>query len=172
MFTGRFAIEAPFDSEYLDEAGIRHNFAPAAGADPDNPLLPAMVDRVSGQTWGYKCPGCNRAPLIAPKPSPYDFDRGDLNFAYPWLIGYPQGGAIAYFGEIGVMESWIGAEFETYMLTSYQGGQRILGSIYLQGAREYWRHHFGDFGSTDFHSISRLYLGFLVFFGDPSLRID
>jgi hypothetical protein len=130
-----------------------------------------MVDRVSGQTWGFKCPGCNRAPLIAPKPSPYDFDRGDLNFSYPWLISYPQGGAIAYFGEIGVMESWIGAEFETYMLTTYQGGQRILGSIYLQGAREYWRHHFGDSGSTDFHSISRLYLGFLVFFGDPSLRI-
>jgi hypothetical protein len=169
--TGRFAIEAPFDSEYVDEFGMRHNFAPAAGADPDNPSLPALVDRVSGQTWGFKCPGCNRAPLIAPKPSPYDFDRGDLNFAYPWLISYPQGGAIAYFGEIGVMESWIGAEFETYMLTTYQGGQRILGSIYLQGAREYWRHHFGDSGSTDFHSISRLYLGFLVFFGDPSLRI-
>ena len=102
--TGRFRNRSTVRScEYLDEAEIRHNFAPAAGADPDNPLLPAMVDRVSGQTWGYKCPGCNRAPLIAPKPSPYDFDRGDLNFAYPWLIGYPQGGAIAYLAK---SESW------------------------------------------------------------------
>jgi Peptidase family C25 len=170
--TGRFAIEAPFDSEYVDEGGNRHNFAPAPGADPDNSSVPAMMDKVSGQTWGTKCPGCNPLPLIAPKPSPYDFDRGgNMNFAYPWLISYPQGGAIAYFGEIGIMESWIGAEFETYMLTTYQGGQRILGSIYLQSAREYWRHHFGDTGNIDFHSISRLYLGFLVFFGDPSLRI-
>jgi hypothetical protein len=170
--TGRFAIEAPFDTEYVDESGIRHSFAPAPGADPDNLSIPAMVDKVSSQTWGSNCPGCNSLPLIAPKPNSYDFDRGgNMNFAYPWLIGYPQGGAIAYFGEIGIMQSWIGAEFETYMLANYQGGERVLGSIYLQSAREYWRHHIGDTGTTDFHSISRLYLGFLVFFGDPSLRI-
>jgi Peptidase family C25 len=170
--TGRFAIEAPFDNEYADTSGVHHSFVPAPGADPDNPSIPAMVDKVSGQGWGAKCQGCNPVPLVAPKPNPYDFDRGgNLNFSYPWLIRYPQGGAIAYFGEIGVMESWIGAEFETYMLAAYQSGERVLGSIYGQGARDYWRHHLGDSGATDFHSISRLYLGFLVFFGDPSLRV-
>jgi len=169
--TGRFAIEAPFDSEYVDVAGIRHKFAPAPGADPKNPSMPAMIDKVSGQTWGADCAGCNPLPLIAPKPNPYDFDRGSANFAYPWLFGYPQGGAIVYFGEIGVMEPQMSAELETYMLTQYVAGQRHLGAIYLQAEREYWEHHIDDPGVVDHHSPSRLFLGFMVMFGDPSLRL-
>jgi hypothetical protein len=110
-------------------------------------------------------------PLITPSPNPYDFDRRESNFAYPWLFGYPQGGAIAYFGEIGVMETQMAAELETYMLTQYVAGQRNLGAIYLQAERQYWRSHINDPGIADHHSPSRLYLGFMVMFGDPSLRM-
>ena len=169
--TGRFAIEAPFDYEYVDVAGIRHKFAPAPGADPNNPNIPAMVDTLSGQTWGAHCAGCNPLPLITPTPNPYDFDRASSNFAYPWLFGYPQGGAIAYFGEIGVMEPQMSAEFETDMLRAYTAGQRNLGEIYLNAEVEYWKNHIDDPGKIDHHSPSRLFLGFLVMFGDPTLRM-
>ncbi len=169
--TGRFAIEAPFDSEYVDVAGIHHKFTPAPNADPKNPSIPAMIDTISGQTWGANCASCNPLPLIVPKPNPYDFDRGIYNFAYPWLFSYPQGGAIAYFGEVGVMEPQMAAEFETYMLTDYVHGERNLGTIYLRAERHYWEHHIDDPGVVDHHSPSRLYLGFLVMFGDPSLRM-
>ena len=169
--TGRFAIEAPFDSEYVDVAGIHHKFAPAPNADPKNPSIPAMIDTLSGQTWGANCASCNPLPLIAPKPNPYDFDRGIYNFAYPWLFSYPQGGAIAYFGEVGVMEPQMAAEFETYMLTDYVNGERNLGAVYLRAEKQYWEHHIDDPGIVDHHSPSRLYLGFLVMFGDPSLRM-
>lgn len=169
--TGRFAIETPFDYEYMDLAGVHHRFAPAPGADPSSPAIPAMIDRISGQTWGANCAGCNPLPLIAPAPNPYDFDRGSYNFAYPWLFVYPQGGAIAYFGEIGIMEPQMAAELETYMLTDYVGGERNLGAIYLRAEREYWQHHIDDPEIVDHHSPSRLYLGFMVMFGDPSLRV-
>jgi hypothetical protein len=169
--TGRFAHEAPLDGEYVDVTGARHRFALAPGADPDKPTAAAFVDNVSRRTWGVNCAGCNPTPLVAPKPNPYDFDRGNLNFAYPWLISYPQGGAIAYFGEVGTMEDWMAAELESYMLADYAGGQRNLGAIYLGAEREYWKHHLDDMGRIDFHSISRFYLGFMVMFGDPSLRM-
>jgi hypothetical protein len=169
--TGRFAIEAPFDYDYLDTKGVHHQFVPAPDANPDNPSTPVIIDKVSGQTWGAHCTGCNPLPFITPSPSPYDLDRGNFNFAYPWLFSYPQGGAIVYFGNIGIEEPWMGAEFETYMLTDYVKGQRILGAIYLQAERAYWEHHIDDPGVTDHHSVSRLYLGFLVMFGDPSLRM-
>ncbi len=169
--TGRFAIEAPFDSVYVDVAGVRHQFVPAPGADPGNPSVPAMLDKISGETWGADCAGCHPLPLITPSPNPYDFDRGEANFAYPWLFGYPQGGAIAYFGEIGVLETQMAAELETYMLTQYVAGQRNLGAIYLQAERQYWKNHINDPGVVDHHSPSRLYLGFMVMFGDPSLRM-
>jgi peptidase C25-like protein len=169
--TGRFAIETPFDSEYIDVTGGRHKFMPAPAADPKNPSIPAMVDTLSGRTWGANCPGCSPLPLIGPKPNPYDFDRRETNFAYPWLFSYPQGGAIAYFGEIGVMEPQMSAEFERYMLLLYAKGLRNLGAIYLQAEAEYWKHHIDDPGVADRHSVSRLFLGFLVFFGDPSLRV-
>jgi hypothetical protein len=169
--TGRFALEAPFDYEYVDVSGGRHKFAPAPGADPNNPAVAAMIDNVSGQMWGRDCAGCNALPLVVPKPNPYDFDRGNFNFAYPWLFSYPQGGAIAYFGHIGVMEPQMAAETETYMLSTYGSGERNLGTIYLNAERQYWQNHLDDLGTVDGHSPSRLYLGFLVMFGDPSLRL-
>jgi Peptidase family C25 len=169
--TGRFAIEAPFDYEYVDVSGSRHKFQIAPGADPNNPSIPAMVDKVSGQSWGGDCPGCNRLPLITPKPNPYDFDRGNFNFAYSWLFRYPQGGAVAYFGEIGVMVPGMATDLEKSMFTDYLAGQRNLGAIYLHAQQNYWRLHIEDPGTSDHHSPSRLYLGFMVMFGDPSLRM-
>ena len=169
--TGRFAIEPPFDFEYVDVAGNRHNFTIAPGAAPDKPSVPVFIDKVSGQSWGTNCAGCNPTPLIAPMPNAYDFDRSVPNFAYPWLFGDPQGGAIAYFGETEVMEPQMAAELETYMLMQYALGQRNLGAIYLQAERQYWAGHRGDAGNIDFHSIARFYLGLMVMFGDPSLRM-
>jgi hypothetical protein len=169
--TGRFAIEAPFDYEYVDVSGAKHKFQIAPGADPNNPSTPAIVDKVSGQTWGTNCPGCNKLPLITPKPNPYDFDRGNFNFAYSWLFSYPQGGAVAYFGEIGVMVPGMATDLEKSMFTDYLAGQRNLGAIYLHAEQNYWRLHINDLGTFDHHSPSRLYLGFMVMFGDPSLRM-
>jgi Peptidase family C25 len=168
--TGRFAVEAPFDYDYIDVSGKRHKFVPAPGADPDNRSVPAMIDKISGEKWG-SCAGCSPLPLVTPPPNPYDFDRGPMNFAYPWLFGSADGGAIAYFGEVGVMEPQMAAELETYMLTDYVRGQRNLGAIYLHAEQEYWKHHIDDPGNIDRHSPSRLYLGFGVMFGDPSLRM-
>jgi peptidase C25-like protein len=169
--TGRFAIEAPFDYDYVDVAGVRHKFAFAPGADPRNPSIPAVIDSATGERWGGHCAGCRPLPLVTPKPDPYDIDRGAFNFAYPWLFGFPDGGAIAYFGEIGIMEPQMAAELETYMLASYVRGERNLGAIYLGAERQYWAHHIDDRGIVDHHSPSRLYLGFEVMFGDPSLRL-
>jgi hypothetical protein len=169
--TGRFTIEAPFDSDYVDMAGVHHHFMVAPDADLKNPSAPVMIDKVSGETWGANCAGCHELPLIAPKPNPYDFDRGDYNFAYPWLFTYPQGGAIVYIGEGGVMEPQMSEELETYMLTDYTSGQRELGAIYLRAERKYWSNHINDPGITDHHSPSRIYFGFLTLTGDPSLRI-
>jgi hypothetical protein len=169
--TGRFAVEAPFDYEYVDVAGARHRFLPGPDADPANPMVPALIDKVSGTAWGDKCPGCSPLPFITPRPNPYDFDRGNFNFAYPWLFQYPQGGAIAYFGHVGIMEDQMAAELETYMLTDYVKGERVLGALYLQGERAYWKRHIDDRGVVDHHSPSRMYFGFMVFFGDPSLRM-
>ena len=69
------------------------------------------------------------------------------------------------------METQMAAELETYMLTQYVAGQRNLGAIYLQAERQYWKNHINDPGVVDHHSPSRLYLGFMVMFGDPSLRM-
>ena len=169
--TARFAVGTPFDSEYVDAMGVRHKFAAAPGAGPDKPSVPAMMDTLTGQVWGAHCNGCNLLPLVAPKPNPYDFDRGNANFAYPWLFSYPDGGAIAYFGQQGIMTDGMAAELETYMLTDYLKGQRTLGEIYLRAERQYWEHHIDDAGRQDGHSPSRLFLGFFVMFGDPSLRM-
>jgi hypothetical protein len=62
-------------------------------------------------------------------------------------------------------------DLETSMFTDYLAGQRNLGAIYLHAEQNYWRKHINDLGTSDHHSPSRLYLGFMVMFGDPSLRI-
>jgi hypothetical protein len=166
--TGAYAPEAPGVNayEYKDVSGKMWELV------TETVMLGHtwLKDLISGQIWG--CPICKPLPLISSKPNPYDFNEGAFGFAYPWLILYPRGGAIAYFGEVSVAEDWMGTELETDMLSDYQGGDRVLGSIYLTGERAYWNNHQGDVGGTaDFHSQSRYYLGWMVFFGDPSLRM-
>jgi len=165
--TGAYAPEAPGFNvyEYRDVSNRMWHLETASVLGQT-----WLIDLISGQFWG--CPGCKPLPLIASKPNPYDFNEGAFGFAYPWLIQYPRGGAIAYFGEVSVAEDWMGVELETDMLADYQGGDRVLGSIYLTGERAYWNNHQGDVGRPpDFHSQSRYYLGWMVFFGDPSLRM-
>lgn len=122
--------------------------------------------------------------MTAPRPSPYDVERsggGKFGFAYDWLITPTNDGAIAYFGEVGIAEDWMGAELESYLLLQYQVGNRVLGSIYMQGERSYCTAHRNDNGTTYFYDglplgeyrgPARFYLGWMTFFGDPSLRMQ
>jgi hypothetical protein len=108
--------------------------------------------------------------VIVPKPNAYDFNRPDQGFASSWLLS---GGAIAYFGETIIMEDPPSAELETYLLAAY-GHQfkPILGDIYLTAQQQYWGAHENDTAfAGGYQSISRFYLGFMVFFGDPSPRL-
>ena len=170
--TGEFVSDHPWNAEYVDVAGIRHNFGPYPGAKPgvDGPVI---KDAISGQLWGVNCSGCNPLPLISPKPNVYDYDRGaDLCFAYPWLIANAPGGGIAYFGEVGVAEDPMGAELEKYLLAAYvTASSPILGDLYLKAQQQYWGKHQTLQPNQDYHSVPRFYLGWMVFFGDPSLRL-
>ena len=111
--------------------------------------------------------------MILPKPNTYDFDRGligDKALAYPWLIANAPGGGIAYFGEMGVSPDYMGAELETSMLAAY-GSEYIpiLGDIYREAQQQYWHKHIGELDLTE--ASPRMFLGWMVFFGDPSLRL-
>jgi hypothetical protein len=167
--TGAFAPEAPGIStyDYQDVSGQLRSFQAQTRFGRTR-----IVDTITGQTWGL-CPGCRPLPMTTPQPNPYDFNEGAFGFAYPWLIQYPKAGAIAYFGEVSVASDWMGAELETDMLAAYQGGSRVLGSIYLAGEQAYWNNHYlSNNGTTsDAQSPPRYYLGWMVFFGDPSLRM-
>jgi hypothetical protein len=58
-------------------------------------------------------------------------------------------------------------------LSAYVGNDHaILGDLYLTAQHKYWGNHQTDDGSSgDYHAVSRFYLGWLCFFGDPSLRL-
>lgn len=179
--TGQFMIGGPFNGLYMDVSGTQHNFQLSSGGEPGGNQA-VLVDTVSGQLYGgVDVFGANALPLITPKPSPYDgIGRGDQGFAYAWLMSNKFNGAIAYFGETGVAEDWMGQELETYLLQFYgtaravsqtTGGNPTLGTAYLAAQQAYFNNHQGDNGSTDYHSIARFYLGWMTFFGDPSLRL-
>jgi hypothetical protein len=113
---------------------------------------------------------CPSNPVILSRPNTYDYNRSDQGFAHPWLIENAPGGAIAYFGETGIAPDPMGGELETYVLAAY--GSKInpvLGDIYLEAQRQYWAKHQNDSGTPI--SSPRFYLGWMVFFGDPSLRL-
>ena len=173
--TGRFCKIDPFDpdgAEYIDTSGNMHNFTLVPGATPGGG--PVITDTVNGQQWGV-CQTCHPLPLQAPTPNAYDYDQSNLCLAYPWLIGNASGGAIAYFGEVGIAEDPMGAELEGYLLAAYVEETNpvpILGDLYLSAQQKYWANHQTDNGTGgDYHSVSRFYLGWMVFFGDPSLRL-
>jgi len=182
--TGAFAPEAPGVNtyRYQDVSGQLHRFI----TEPGDSNGPWILDEITGKTWGdANCLfDCSPLPMTTPKPNPYDFDESDFGFAYPWLIQYPSGGAIAYFGEVSVAIDSMGAELETNMLQDYEYGDRILGSIFLTGQRKYYQNHFQLNNGVPANCVlnfqnqqcqlqapPRIYLGWMVFYGDPSLRM-
>jgi hypothetical protein len=179
--TGQFISDLPWNAQYIDVLGNRQsttgNHGPFSIFPNAQPGVngPVITDKSTGQIWGVNCapPGCTPLPAVIPTPNAYDFDRSDGSFAHSWLIDSAPGGAIAYFGEMGVAEDQMGAELETYLLGWYARAQKpVLGDIYLSAQQEYWGNHQTDSGAgADFHSVSRFYLGWMVFFGDPSLRL-
>ena len=179
--TGQFMIGGPFNGLYMDVSGTQHNFQASPGGEPGGNQA-VLVDTVSGQLYGgVDVIGASALPLTTPRPDPYDgIGRGDQGFAYAWLMSNKFNGAIAYFGETGVAEDWMGQELETYLLQYYgtartvsqtAGGSPTLGTAYLVAQQAYFNNHLTDNGSTDYHSIARFYLGWMTFFGDPSLRL-
>jgi hypothetical protein len=179
--TGQFMIGGPFNGLYMDVSGTQHNFQVSPGGEPCGNQA-VLVDAISGQLYGgVDVIGANALPLTTPRPDPYDgIGRGDQGFAYAWLMSNKFNGAIAYFGETGVAEDWMGQELETYLLQFYgtartvsqtAGGNPTLGTAYLVAQQAYFNNHQSDNGSTDYHSIARFYLGWMTFFGDPSLRL-
>jgi hypothetical protein len=174
--TGRFIPDLPFNGDYVDSSGQRHGplqiQAPSRGfsgfADLHGPIV---SDGATGQQWALRQlpPGWHPLPALVPTPDAYDYDRGDQGFAYTWLLGSAPGGAIAYFGEMGVTTDAQGKDLEKYILANYVDEEDpILGDLVLKGQRSYWPNHNAKEG---FQSASRYYLGWMVFFGDPSLRM-
>jgi hypothetical protein len=168
--TGEFIMDFPWNGQYMDVQGTKHQFRRPATTD-------GYIEDILNQpkkwllTSSNSCPS---NPVIMPKPNPYDFDRGlvgDQGFAHSWLIANAPGGGIAYFGEMGVSEDWMAVELETYVLAAYHNEVNpILGDVYLKGQRQYWVNHQSDQPGTPESSL-RFFLGWMVFFGDPSLRL-
>jgi hypothetical protein len=169
----------PWDMECVDTLGTHHFFVVDG---------PTVTDKSTGQKWLSCPPGdtCKIPRVTIPTPNAYDFDRGDQGFAYPWLIANAPGGAIAYFGEMGYSaENPPGTELMSSMLKSYAQAPEskpILGDIYLKAQQQYWGKRHNDTTIVDVWcdpkngkfcncSIPRMYLGYMVFFGDPSLRL-
>jgi Peptidase family C25/Kelch motif len=76
-------------------------------------------------------------------------------------------GGIAYFGETIVTPD----NFGTSLLASVmdlQKSQACLGDIWLQAQQQYWT---ANQNSTDVLGTPRIYLGVMMLFGDPSLRL-
>ena len=170
--TGAFTPEAPGVNtyQYQDVSGQLRYFVARTVFGRTR-----IVDMFTGQTWGL-CPGCRPLPMTTPQPNPYDFNERDPGFAYPWLMQYPNGGAIAYFGEVSVATDSMGVELETDMLADYQRGDRVLGSIYQAGEQAYFWNNYQlnngvPQGGGQLQQPPRYYLGWMVFFGDPSLRM-
>jgi Peptidase family C25/IPT/TIG domain len=176
--TGSFINEPPWNQAYSDISGTAHDFDVASPAPSANaPDVPIIIDADNGELWGGPSgPNVNSLPLTVPKPNPYDGidNRMDQSFAYSWLIGNAPGGAIVYFGETGVSNPLMAMELETDLLQNYLTTPNpVLGDIYLTAEQRYAVAHQNDVGydDSDFHSIPRFYLGWMMLFGDPSLRL-
>ena len=172
--TGQFIPGFPWAGQYADAAGITHSISPYPTARPgvDGP---AIRDVDTSQTWGLNCPPPGvpvsaSAPFVTPVPRVYDLtSRSDASCAYQWTIASAPGGGIAYFGEMSVSPPPMGQSVETSMLADYAASTSpVLGDIYLHGQQLYWAAHQNE---TGVQTAPRIYLSFLSFFGDPSLRL-
>jgi hypothetical protein len=176
---------------------LRGNFYAAPNAAPNLQGAVVYEGNPPTQTWGIgkdlttappnQTSGNWALPVNVPLPNVYN--SSPLNcIGKVWTIGCAPGGAIAYFGVHDVAPPGPDIEMEGYILTNYLqsaapsaplpgdhslSGYPVLGDIYLQAQRTYWYAH-QDLASTpgqEYHGIPRVYLGWLVLFGDPSLRL-
>jgi len=159
----------------IDIKGVTHGpyiINPSAA-----PGLPGLVitDSATGQKWGIDTPGCDPLPVTTPLPAP-------INISIPccadlWLLDNSPGGGIVYLGDHCVSNDSYPAEIETNLLGAYvaAAGTPVLGDLYLTAQRQYWGGPRASDATTpglqDYHGIPRLYLGWMVYFGDPSLRV-
>jgi Peptidase family C25 len=147
--------------------------SPDAQPHPSSKCL-VVEDSATLKTWGINYPDAAPLPVTTPLPAP-------INISIPccanqWLFDAAPGGSIVYIGDHCVSNDSYPSEIQTNLLNAYVGaGQPILGSLYLTALQEYWAGpHSKDAttpGLLDYHGIPRLYLGWMVYFGDPSLRL-
>jgi hypothetical protein len=183
--SGSFTIMPPWDfndnNNYTDVTGaIRGPLTINQGALPASPGL-VMSDESTGTAWGNG-PGLLPLPVSIPRPNPINSPSAYnvQSFANSWLFNYPPGGGIAYFGEHCVTDDGPATELETTMLKNYvdqilaRQNNPVLGALYLLAQQAYYGKHVNDASipkQSDYHSIPRLYLGWMIFHGDPSLRL-
>lgn len=183
--SGSFTIMPPWnfndDNTYTDVTGtVRGPLTINPGATPGG-TGPIVLDETTGEAWGNG-PGYLPLPVSVPRPNPVNSPNAYncQSFANSWLFNYAPGGGIAYFGEHCVTDDGPATELETTMLTNYVNqivsgsGNPVLGSLYLLAQQAYYGNHVNDANvpnQGDYHSIPRLYLGWMIFHGDPSLRL-
>jgi hypothetical protein len=183
--SGSFTIMPPWDfnddNNYTDVTGaIRGPLTVNQDATPASPGE-VVLDESTGTAWGSG-PGLLPLPVSIPRPNPINSPNAYnvQSFANSWLFNYPPGGGIAYFGEHCVTDDGPATELETTMLTNYVDqilaaqNYPVLGALYLLAQQAYYGQHVNDANipnQSDYHSIPRLYLGWMIFAGDPSLRL-
>jgi hypothetical protein len=178
--TALFMPNVPWDGfsgqvTTIDINGVtRGPFEVNASATPGSPGL-VITDTATNEKWGLNTPSCNPLPVTTPKPAALNVSIACC--AIPWLFDNCPGGAIVYIGDHCVSNDGFPAEIHANLLSAYVAavGTAVLGDLYLTAQREYWAGPRSKDAATsslpDYHGIPRLYLGWMVFFGDPSLRI-
>ncbi len=161
---------------FIDIDGKKRGpFQVAFGAEPED-TGPTIFDQSTLQNWGTP-PPASLLPLPVPTPKPNPINVPNACWANPWLFDNCPGGAIGYFGAHCVASDSYPVSIHTNMLKAYCDATSapVLGSIYLTAQQQYWAGPDSSDAATaglpDYHGIPRLYLGWLVFFGDPSLRL-
>lgn len=171
--TGRHTPCVPHD-EYVDVDGITHWYWWGnAGKTGDH----RIKDVDTGKTYDEA--------VTVPEPSVYDMPKYQpRTFAYYWLCKSMDAGGIAFMGEEVVCQNDLGRDFMTDLLANYRPGaydaakkwrpsgkRFVLGDLWLEGQRKYWRDYHDYEGDNSVFRNARIYLGIMNFYGDPSLRL-
>jgi hypothetical protein len=171
--TGRHANNVPRD-EYQDDHGVSHWFW---WGDKTKNAQHRVVDIDTGQFYDDQ--------VEVPKPSVYDLPKYQpRTFAYSWLCQSADTGSIAFMGEEVVCQNDLGRDLMTDVLAGYKPGsfdsdhrwhasgtQFVLGDLWLQGQRQFWKDWHAFEGDNSVFRNARIYLGIMNLYGDPSLRL-
>jgi hypothetical protein len=175
--TALFMTNVPWDGPFLDVDGNMsgpYSIDPSAKPNHNGPVI--HDGNSPGKTWGVGT-GFTQLPVTIPSPGALNVNNDCLG--HTWTIESAPGGGIVYIGEHCETNDMPGSEMETSVLTGYHelaaAGYSIpvLGDMFLRAQQAYWANHIfdGNSQSLDYHSIPRLFLGWVVYFGDPSLRM-